>query len=394
MSARARFALWLTTAQIGGNLAFAPLLAILLPLKVEAIAPLTKAQTLAEIAVWGALTASVANIAAGWGSDLTDTRFGRRRPWLVVGAIGTALSYILFARATSIPALILSIMVFQTVLSVLLGPLAAILADRVPVDERGRVAGVLSLGNPLGAGIGAAIVGWGALHGDTRLMVIAATMLALTLPFGLAYRDAPLAQVAPVPIAVRRRLGDFALAWVARLLAVGAIALALTYMLFHLQTLGPAPGGISAAAGLARLTALGAGAHIVAGLSAGWLSDRIGRRKPVAVAAALAVAAAALIFARAPGWDGAMLGFVVLGLGHGAFQAVDGAMMTQVLPAARRAGRDLGVVNLTNTLPQFGAPLLALALIGMGGGYRPVFLAAAVMAVLAALLFVPIRVVR
>ena len=44
------------------------------------------------------------------------------------------------------------------------------------------------------------------------------------------------------------------------------------------------------------------------------------------------------------------------------FSAVDIALVTQVLPSQRHAGKDLGVINLANTLPQALAPALAVFL--------------------------------
>ena len=36
------------------------------------------------------------------------------------------------------------------------------------------------------------------------------------------------------------------------------------------------------------------------------------------------------------------------------------ALVAQVLPRVRDAGKDLGVINLSNTLPQATAPVLAV----------------------------------
>ena len=50
---------------------------------------------------------------------------------------------------------------------------------------------------------------------------------------------------------------------------------------------------------------------------------------------------------------------VVLGAGFGVYQAVDFALITQVLPAAGERAKDLGVINIAAALPQVLAPAIA-----------------------------------
>jgi hypothetical protein len=71
------------------------------------------------------------------------------------------------------------------------------------------------------------------------------------------------------------------------------------------------------------------------------------------------------------------------------------ALIAQVLPRVRDAGKDLGVINLSNTLPQAISPMLAvLVLNGLHADYRALFLAASVICGVGGLLIQPIRGVR
>jgi MFS family permease len=67
--------------------------------------------------------------------------------------------------------------------------------------------------------------------------------------------------------------------------------------------------------------------------------------------------------------------------------------MTQVLPNAADAGKDLGVLNIAQAGGQIVAPLVASVVIGLAG-YPMVYGFAAVMAALAALAVLPIKSVR
>jgi len=112
-------------------------------------------------------------------------------------------------------------------------------------------------------------------------------------------------------------------------------------------------------------------------------------------AGGLMVAVGIAVFALAPSWPVAVLAYVVFGCGAGFYYAVDMALVTQVLPSARDAGKDLGLINLSNALPQVAAPLLAVWLVqSMGADLRALFLIAAGCAALGGLVVLPIRSVR
>ena len=73
---RANFIAAYTLAQIAAFVSFQPLLQVLLPLKAEAIDPGGKAIVLAQVAFYGAIAASIANLLAGAISDRTPLDSG------------------------------------------------------------------------------------------------------------------------------------------------------------------------------------------------------------------------------------------------------------------------------------------------------------------------------
>ena len=80
------------------------------------------------------------------------------------------------------------------------------------------------------------------------------------------------------------------------------------------------------------------------------------------------------------------------GVGLGIYLSVDLAFITDVLPDQERdAAKDLGVFNIASTLPQIVGPLAAsVILIVSRGNYAAVFVAIAVVGVLAALVVLPV----
>jgi MFS family permease len=65
--------------------------------------------------------------------------------------------------------------------------------------------------------------------------------------------------------------------------------------------------------------------------------------------------------------------------------------MTDVLPKALDRGKDLGVINVANALPQVAAPAVAAPIVTHLGGYRVLYLVAAVIAVAGAVFVGRIR---
>jgi MFS family permease len=397
-----------TVAQIGAYVSFMPLFQVLLPLKAESIDSVNKAVVLSQVAIWGSVIASVANLLAGAISDRTTSRFGRRRPWMVAGALGTVASYLMIMAADSTLELMAGVVCFQLAFNMLFSALLAVLPDRVPDAQKGRVAAFLSLGHPIGAMAGAVLVGGLLVSEGARYLTIALVLLVAIAPFALSLNDPPLPAGERPPLRWRSFLAelwidplkhpDFALAWVSRFMVLVAITLTQFYMLYYLQDalhytqLFP---GQRAEQGLALLTTVATVANVTCGMVGGMLSDRLRRRKLFAAGAALTLAAAMVTFSLVPGWPIVVLGFLIFGCGAGCYYAVDIALVSQVLPSQKDAGKDLGVINLANTLPQALAPMLALWFLGPAHvNYHALYLVAAGLAAAGGLAILPIRGVR
>ncbi|WP_299016904.1 MFS transporter [uncultured Caulobacter sp.] len=405
---RAGFIAAYTLAQIGAFVSFQPLLQVLLPLKAEAIDPAGKAVVLSQVAFYGAIVASIANLLAGAISDRTTSRFGRRRPWIVVGAIGASLAYLAIMRATTPAALVGGMILFQLTFNLCFSALVAVMPDRVPDGQKGLVAAFQSLGNPLGTAAGAVLIGGVLVVEGQRYAAISAALLIGLLPLVISLRDPPLPKSSVPPFNLGaflsglwvnpRKHPDFAFAWAGRFMVLVALCLTQNYMLYFLQDVLDYPRlfpGRRAEEGLAILTTVSTVSNVAFAMLGGVLSDRLRRRKLFAFGAALAITATMIVFSMSPSWPLLLATYFVLGCGAGCFYAVDIALVTQVLPSQRDAGKDLGVINLANTLPQALAPGLAVWALGPSRmDYHVFFLTAAALALAGGLAILPIRGVR
>lgn len=389
----------LTLAYVGAFVAFVPLLTLLVPLQAQILAPADKVGLLSLVALWGALTASVANMAVGWASDRTRHPLGRRRPWILAGLLGVILAYGLIAAAATPVALILGVAAFQLAFNTMFAPLVAVLADRVPDRQKGRVAAFLGLGAPMGAASGVLVTAPILAGAPARLAVLGVLVTLCLLPFLLACREGPTpASTARSPLARPPLSVDFGLAWLSRFCLQTAASVVNAYMLFyladHARYAEQFPGS-TVESGLARLIALSTALVLAAGFLGGQLSDRLDRRKGFILSAAALMASGLTVFAVWPGWPGPLVGYALYGVGFGLYTTVDAALVAQVLPSPRDAARDLGVMNLTNTLPTVLAPLLALAVLGPDRQAWPQLMgAAAGLALLGGLLVMGVRRVR
>ncbi len=96
---------------------------------------------------------------------------------------------------------------------------------------------------------------------------------------------------------------------------------------------------------------------LVSSLAAGWLSDRFGRKRMVYIAGGF-MALVGLIFIVTQSLPIVLAAGAIFGLGYGAYISVDWALVADVLPSYHNYAKDMGVWNISLSLPQVIAPIL------------------------------------
>lgn len=401
------FMVLLALANLGMWMAlFAPI-QVLLAQQMEAIAPAGKEAALGYVTAAGALVAMIANPLFGAASDRTRSRFGRRHPWTLGGALVGAGALVMLGRQDTLVGTALWWCVAQAALNAMLAALTAEVPDQVPVLQRARCSAWAGVSQPLGVVLGTLVVTVVATEGGqgiaTGYALVAVLLVAAVLPFVWCAPPVPGASSAPWREALLglwispRRAPDFAWAWFTRFLLNLGNALATLYLLYflrdavHYEALFP---GESAEDGLLVLIGLYTVGVLVAAFASGARSDRTGRRKSHVIVSGVVMAAASALLALWPTWPVAMGAAVLMGLGFGIYLAVDQALVTQVLPAAADRGKDLGVINIANSAPQVLAPAVAAVLVTQAGGYPALYAASAVVTLLGGVLVRRIRTVE
>jgi MFS family permease len=366
------FVLLYALAYSGMFVSFMPFVMVLLPLKAAMAGGDHAVQLLSAGALGGAAVASVANILFGALSDRTRRLRGTRRPWITVGLGVLCASYGLLLVSADPVSLLLAVTAIQIGINMMFAPIAAVMADEIPDEQKGMVAGLIGIAHPIGA-MSAVLVTLPGLGGDAvRYALLCLLFVVLIAPFLLfAQEGAALPPPPPAPQRELRRF-DFILAWTSRILFQVAGNGLSTYGFFYFLAVLDREDISKTSVEANPIVATMTGSTIVAVLLtilAGKLSDRILRRKPFLAAGAVGMATGLAVMAFAKSWVVAAVGHALALSGLSVFLAIHSAIAMQLLPDPEHRGRDLGVLNLTNTLPAMVAPLLALALAPEKTGY-------------------------
>jgi MFS family permease len=396
-----RFVLVYALAYAGTWVALLTPVLITISLKIRQLAPDDAAGNHSLVLSVGAFFALASNPIFGRLSDRTTSRFGMRRPWLIGGVLGGAAALLIVARAESVATVLIGWCLAQMSFNAVLAALIAVLPDQVPVGQRGTVAGVIGTCMPLGQLAGTFVVDSVSTSMLAMFMVPAVIGAAAIFVLAFTLADRRLDRAQPVRETVSwywvspRRYPDFAWAWLSRFLVVLGTSFLTTYQPFYLtEKLGLPDSAVSGL--VVRSMLVQASLVVLLSLIGGRLSDALQRRKVFVIGGAVVYTIGLWLIALADSYPMFLGGMAATGIGHGLYFAVDLALVTEVLPDRQRdAAKDLGILNVTNALPQSVAPLLGPTILALGGGdYAWLFFAAGAIALAGSLAILPVRRVK
>jgi MFS family permease len=312
-------------------------------------------RTLFIVGLAGAILGIIIQPTVGAISDYTVSRWGRRKPWIVIGSLLDVVFLLGIAYANSLLAIAAFVMLLSFSTNIARGPFQGYVPDLVPARQVGLASAMVGLMQILGNVVGYAIASLAAASGQLALALVAiavvelVTMLSVVLRVGQGQPPRPregkswprIAREAWATDILKER--SYVYLVVSRLffLMGGGILvnLALTYLTFT-------HGMNQAAANEFNLVILLVVivANILAILPAARISDRVGR-KPVIYAACGIGAVGVTIVALAPTTGIALIGAALFGASAGMFLSVDWALMTDIIPKAE-AGRYMGLSNV------------------------------------------------
>jgi MFS family permease len=344
-----------------------------------------KEALLALVTAWGAAASMVANPLWGVISD----RLRSRRPIFIAGTAVGVTGLLVLSAADGTALMITGWILVQVGLNGPLAALAALIGDRVPERQRGTVGALFGVAQIIGVILGTAVA---VVAGSQTVgyIAIAVAVPALGAAILIIHRE-PAVVAADAPRRWSWPGGQFAWAWVIRFLLNLVNALVLVYLLYYLSDEVRVDDAATWVLIVTVVNVLFAG---VFGFAGGVLSDRWEKRRVFVAAGAVVLAAGTTLMALVPVVPVVIAASVLVGVGWGAYIAVDMAVLTQVLPDPETRATMLGVANVAGTLPQMLAPVLAAPIVTALGGYRTLYLVTAGFALLALALLPRLRAIH
>lgn len=372
--------LWFTS-----NVVWTALIIILVPAIVRGyVGDARSGTTMSVINAAGALLATLAQPLFGALSDRTMHPWGRRRPFIFVGILLSAAILVWMGSTTSVWEFGLAFFCLEIVANFGAAPYQALIPDIVLPQQRGTASGYMGLMNQAAIIVGVLLPSH--LGVRATFEVLAALQIVGMVVTLAGVPEVPLK--VRIPFAWKPFLKAFWLSprdypdwwWVfgTRLLVLLGFATLeyyLYYYLVYVQHLTN-PNGY-----LVQILLLVTVGSLLSVLTAGWLSDRLQRRKIMVTLGGLFMGLAAMGFVLAHSLTLILALAFLFGVGYGTYLSTDWALAVDVLPKTGNAAKDMGLWAISQTISQtianiLGGLLLVVleARVGLAASYRILYL--------------------
>jgi MFS family permease len=291
-------------------------------------------------------------------SDYTRSRWGRRKPYIAIGATLDVVFIVGLATANSYVVLVAFLFLLQFSSNFAQGPFQGYVPDLVPDRQVGLASAMVGAMQTVGFIVGGIVVSVAYILSDPPDFTIPTIALGviefatamgtiLWVREGGAPRDRrgrswlEIAKSAWAMDILRER--SFVFLVLSRLMFFAGInALLAWFLVFFNQTLGLTTEDKALLVPLTNIVV--ALVTVASTFPSARISDRIGRKPVIYVACAIG-AVGLLVVGVAPGYPVFLVGAMLLGIASGTFLAVDWALMTDIIPKAA-SGRYMGISNI------------------------------------------------
>ena len=351
-----------------------------------------------------AFASLVSNLLFGTLSDRSRSKWGRRTPFILLGAVLGGVTLFLTGMVANPVAITIIYCLCMFGLNAMIAPLVAMISDRIPMNVRGTMSAFFGAGQTCGSPIGT-LIGSFFIASRTAGFVLAGVLMFLGglvavliipkersadfLPKDEGKASDVLRSFIPPKFSTAH---DFYKAFAGRVCMLLSYQMITVYQLLIFQKYIGLDDKAAAAA-MATMSVITMVVSLGGSVVAGPISDLIGRRKVPVVAASVLFAIGMAMPWLMPTTTGMFLYAAIAGLGYGVYSSVDQALNVDVLPNKEEAGKDLGVLNLATTLGQMLGPVLMSA-ITVSVGYAAAFPISIVFALLGCVFIMMIKGVK
>jgi Na+/melibiose symporter-like transporter len=334
---------------------------IILPQRLLDIVPETQKNTyLGVLTLCGLLLAMITQPIAGSMSDRSHFKWGRRRPYILVGGAAMLALISGIGLAGGFTGIFIVYCLLQLASNTAQGPYQAFIPEFVPENRRGVASGVKALLEVAGGAIFVYVSSFFmdryTVSGDTQwlwqilgiLILVVAAALVITL---FTVREPPIQDLSiqriPFLQGIRHTLkaafNNRTMLWflVSRLLIYMAFT---TIQQFALYYLADVVGVANPGKATAQFLVLAIAGMLLITWPAGYLADKIGR-KPISIAAGLMGATGIGIIAVTRDYGTILWAAGIIGIAMGAFNSSNWALATDLAEKGEEA-RYLGIANI------------------------------------------------
>jgi Na+/melibiose symporter-like transporter len=333
---------------------------IILPQRLLDFVPETQKNThLGLSTLVGLLLAMLVQPIAGAVSDRSRSKWGRRRPYILIGSIIALLILPGIGLADGFAAIFAVYCLLQVASNTAQGPYQAFIPDLVPPDRHGLASGVKALLEIVGGAMlvyvssffidryssGKDVWSLWQVLGILAIVLLGAMVATLIMvkekPVNTGERKTPLLAAlfrTASSLAPRRDIGWFL---ASRLLVYMAFTTIQQFALYYLRDV---IGVANPAEATARFLVFAVAGMLIVVWPAGYLSDKIGRRS-ITFASGLLGALGVAIIAFSQEYSSILWAAGIIGMAMGAFNSANWALATDLVAKGEEA-RYLGIANM------------------------------------------------
>ena len=383
---------------------------IILPLRLlDFVAESEKNTYLGMLTFSGLLLAMVVQPIVGAISDRSGFRWGRRRPYILLGIIFLVLLLPGIGLAGGFAAIFVIYCLLQVSSNTAQGPYQGFIPDLVPANKRGRASGVKTLLEIIGGASAILLIsifmdrysaGEGsiwlwlslAIPGTVLLGAMVATLLTVKERPGISSpRMSVLSTLLNTFKIDLRANRSFIWFLVSRTLIFMAFS---TIQQFALYFLRDVIGVANPAEAAARFSVVAVAGMLVVVYPAGLLSDRIGR-KPIGIFSGLLMAVAISVIIFTQNYNYILVAAGVIGVAVGAFSSTNWALATDLVVKGEEA-RYLGLANMATAggaaLARLIGPVIDhFEAIRVGLGYQVMLIVSAIYCIVGVLILLRVK---
>lgn len=346
-----------------------------LTLKMVSVDPSGYTKSYGLVTSIGALISLIANPLGGFIGDRTRAKFGKRRTWILIGSILGSILIVLMGVSTQIWQVATIFVLLQLVYNFVVAAFTALIPDQCPEEKRGTLSGINGMTLVAGVMIGNVFVHFVWNHSQLGFYIILAAIGIIGALISVyllkdnpaeARKDSSEAEIKDRGQIYPsfKKYPSFTWALLVKFfyaLGTGGASY-ITIMLINRMHLSSA----YVASVFSIVTMIATVLSALTSYAGGILSDKFKKQKIFMYVAALVAMFGTLMYAFSNNIIMVIVAILITNMAGGIFNAVDSALVTRVLPPDGDNGKNFGIMNVANSLPQTIVPAIAPMLLQLG----------------------------